>query len=127
MDPSPAVAVAALAISIPLRHFLLTGFANFIYILVSLDVVTSSFEQLNLIRLCNSVNKVARFAISDTVIEDLNLVFPDQVSHGFVAWAGNRNEITRHLTSFDYSELFNKEYPVSLPDQVAFSNNEPII
>ncbi len=39
------------------------------------------------------------FTVADSMIQDLNFVFANQVSHGFIAWAGNRNTITWHRTN----------------------------
>jgi hypothetical protein len=65
-------------ITIALPNFLLTSFAGFIHVFVSLNVVPSSFEKLDFILLYNSIDYVAcLFAVADTMIEDLNFMLPD--------------------------------------------------
>jgi hypothetical protein len=78
-------------------YFLLPGFAKFVYIFVSADGIAFVLELLDISLLRNCIHAVTnRSGVADSVIEDLNLMFADQIQHGFPVFARNCNSIPWH-------------------------------
>src|SRR5208337_260145 len=88
---------ARLFVAIAAPDFLLSSLAEFVHVFVLLNVVTSLLEPFDIDRLGDGVDAVTfGFGEADAVIEDLNLVFADQVQHRFPVLTCDRNTIAWH-------------------------------
>jgi hypothetical protein len=95
--PARKSAGAWLSVAVAAANFLLPGPTLLVHVFVPLDLVAGVFELLDIRWFGNRVDAVTLcFGVANAVIEDLDLVFADQVQHSASVFAGDRNAIAWH-------------------------------